>query len=249
MKRLIEERPNPNSPEARLLELIQAMPVLERAPFVSERIFARVTSEASAAGRRKRLPWAAGVAALGLCATAFAATAVTRLAVSGQVPPAAPAFASPPSPLTTPVPPPPAVAAVPEVGGATPEGVLQDQAVGHVLRQASPSTGLKLRRRSIENSPPAGGEDPTPVLEAIRTLRSNGDPARAGMLLAEYLKEYPHSLLSEDALALSIEAATARHDSRSSAELARRYLAQFPSGRYRTFALRAAQPNASFLLR
>jgi hypothetical protein len=79
------------------------------------------------------------------------------------------------------------------------------------------------------------------VLEAIRALRYNGDPARAGVLLAQYLKAHPRSVLSEDASALSIEAAVARHDPRSAADLGRRYLAQFPNGRYRAFALQAAQ--------
>jgi hypothetical protein len=101
----------------------------------------------------------------------------------------------------------------------------------------------KLHTRSVQTRPLAAGEDPAPLLEAIRTLRSNHDPVRAGAMLAKYLKAYPHSPLSEDALALSIEAALARHSTASSAELARRYLAQFPNGRYRLFASRAAQPN------
>jgi hypothetical protein len=64
------------------------------------------------------------------------------------------------------------------------------------------------------------------------------------MLLAQYLKAHPHGVLAEDASALSIEAALARHDTRSAAELSRRYLAQFPSGRYRAFALQSAQTTA-----
>jgi hypothetical protein len=52
-------------------------------------------------------------------------------------------------------------------------------------------------------------------------------------------------VLTEDALALSIDAAKARHDTGAAAALARRYLAQFPAGRYRAFAVQATQPAAS----
>jgi outer membrane protein assembly factor BamD (BamD/ComL family) len=85
------------------------------------------------------------------------------------------------------------------------------------------------------------GEDPAPVLEAIRALRSRGDAALASSLLADYLRAHPRSVLSEDALALSIEAAVARHDARSAAELARRYMDQFPNGRYKAFASQTAR--------
>jgi hypothetical protein len=89
------------------------------------------------------------------------------------------------------------------------------------------------------------GEDAALVLEAIAALRNRGDGVRAGTLLSEYLKSRPNGLLTEDATALAIEAAMARHDERGSGELSRRYLKQFPNGRYRAFAfqaLEAAEP-------
>jgi hypothetical protein len=89
------------------------------------------------------------------------------------------------------------------------------------------------------------GEDAALVLEAIAALRNRGDGVRAGALLSEYLKSRPNGLLAEDATALAIEAAMARHDERGSGELSRRYLKQFPNGRYRAFAfqaLEAAEP-------
>jgi hypothetical protein len=235
LKRLIDEGRNPDSPEGRLASLIQAMPALERAPFAQERVFARVVS--AAATRRKRLPWTAGAIALGLGISAVAAASVGHLEF----------FVRPsPSSLTAPLmPPPQAGAAIPEASRAiaTPEPALPDKADLPAASQPPPSRMPKLHARYVESRPLAAGEDPAPLLEAIRTLRSNHDPTRAGVLLAEYLKAYPHSPLSEDALALSIEAALARHSTASSAELARRYLAQFPNGRYRLFASRAAQPN------
>jgi outer membrane protein assembly factor BamD (BamD/ComL family) len=77
------------------------------------------------------------------------------------------------------------------------------------------------------------------VTEAIRALRTDHDTARAEHLLDEYLMRHPHGLLSEDALALSIEAAATEHDPRAIAN-ARRYLASFPHGKYRAFARRVA---------
>jgi hypothetical protein len=82
-------------------------------------------------------------------------------------------------------------------------------------------------------------EDAAQVVEAIRALRSEGDGVRSGALLAEYLRAHPRGVLAEDALALSIEAAAARHDNASAAEFGRRYLAQFSMGRFRAVAVRA----------
>jgi hypothetical protein len=238
LKRLIDEGRSPDSPEGRLATLIQAMPALERAPFARERVFARVVS--AAATRRKRLPWTAGAIALGLGISAVAAASVGHLEFFVR-----PSPSSLTAPLTAPLPLLQAGTAIPEASRAiaTPEPVALDKADGPPASPPSPSRLPKLHARSVESRPLVTGEDPAALLEAIRTLRSNHDPVRAGALLAEYLKAYPHSPLSEDALALSIEAAITRHDSTLGAELARRYLAQFPNGRYRPFASRAAQFN------
>jgi hypothetical protein len=238
LKRLIDEGRSPESPEGRLATLIQAMPALERAPFAQERVFARVVS--AAATRRKRLPWTAGAITLGLGISAVAAASVGHLEFFVR-----PSPSSLTAPLTVSIPPPQAGTVIPEASRAiaTPEPALPDKADLPAASQPSPSRMPKLHARYVESRPLAAGEDPAPLLEAIRTLRSNHDPIRAGVLLAEYLKAYPHSPLSEDALALSIEAALARHSTASSAELARRYLAQFPNGRYRLFASHAAQPS------
>lgn len=81
-------------------------------------------------------------------------------------------------------------------------------------------------------------EDATHVVEAIQALRTEKDPSRAQGLLSDYLKTHPNGVLSEDAMALSIEAASAQHDPRA-ADYARRYLAKFPQGKYRDLANRA----------
>jgi hypothetical protein len=87
---------------------------------------------------------------------------------------------------------------------------------------------------------PESSEDATHVVEAIQALRTERDPSRARELLNDYLKTHPNGVLSEDALALSIEAASAQHDPRA-ADYARRYLAKFPRGKYRDLANRAIQ--------
>lgn len=76
------------------------------------------------------------------------------------------------------------------------------------------------------------------VFDAMRALRRDEDPNRASRLLDEYLRRYPDGSLSEEALALAIEASTARGDSRTK-NLADRYLARYPTGRFRPAAERA----------
>jgi hypothetical protein len=87
-------------------------------------------------------------------------------------------------------------------------------------------------------------EDPSRVFDAIQALRNERDPARASRLLAEYLARYPHGALAEEAVALSIEAAAARH-SPSAATFAERYLRDYPGGRFRHTAEQALEhtPN------
>jgi hypothetical protein len=250
VRRLIEDELRPGSPEHALADLVRAVPPLANKPFVADRIFARV--KCAATPRRRRPAWIAGVVALGLGISVAAAAQVGHLYLANHPSPPSPlatATSAPATRATTAAP-----AGVTDVGNVVAEGSPSEptdpastqatKSAAPTSAQATPSTRVRLGARAGEASRFAGGEDPAPLLEAIRTLRSNGDPARAGVLLAQYLKAYPHSLLSEDALALSIEAAVARHDSRSVADLARRYLAQFPAGRYVTFVSRATQPSA-----
>jgi hypothetical protein len=101
------------------------------------------------------------------------------------------------------------------------------------LRRPSPSR-VASRARAIHS------EDPSRVVDAIQALRTDHDPVRAGRLLSEYLARYPHGALAEEAVALSIEAAAARH-SPAAAAFAERYLRQYPNGRFRRAAEQALE--------
>lgn len=104
------------------------------------------------------------------------------------------------------------------------------------LPAAAPARGHVPR--AIEHARVAKGEDPSKVVAAICALRSEHDPVHARALLSAYLQQYPNGALSEEALALSIEAATALHDA-SAATFAARYLRAYPRGRFRRTAEQA----------
>ena len=86
-------------------------------------------------------------------------------------------------------------------------------------------------------------EDPSLVVSAIQALRQDGDPTRAARLLASYLRTHPRGALAEEAVALSIEAADARHSPAATA-FAQRYLKEYPHGRFRPAAERALARSA-----
>ena len=90
---------------------------------------------------------------------------------------------------------------------------------------------------ATKKQPARSSEDPRPVVEALRALRKEQDPARAQSLLNDYMRTNPQGALSEEALALSIEAAHARKDP-AAKSYARRYLSRYPAGRQRRLAER-----------
>jgi len=90
-----------------------------------------------------------------------------------------------------------------------------------------------VRARRV--APAAATEDTAAIMEAMRALRVERNPARARQLLARYLEQYPNGALAEEALALALEAAVARGDG-DAAALAARYLKLYPTGPFNGLA-------------
>lgn len=242
MKRLVDEEFAPGSSEALLAALVRATPPSHPAPFDRARILARLRG---AGPSHRRVAVRAAVAAVLFAGAATAAVAVEHAWKARHEPRAA---VLPPPGAEPAVKAPPAEAM--EVAGPFPFAVADPEVTPSVREVPTPAPHADGPRARPAPKPAAlavsaaakNGEDPAPVLDAIRALRSEGDPARAGALLADYLRTHPRSVVAEDALALSIESALARHDPRAASDLAKRYLAQHPNGRYRAYALRAENP-------
>ena len=124
---------------------------------------------------------------------------------------------------------------VPQASAIEPEPPALDPP--RVVADKVPSTAPR-RAAALKKPPTRAGEDPTPVVEALRALRKEQNPSRAQRLLSDYMQANPEGALSEEALALSIEAAHARKDPAAKG-YARRYLARYPGGRHRRLAERA----------
>ena len=103
---------------------------------------------------------------------------------------------------------------------------------------ASTTSPPPARRAASVRARPAAAataEDTAAIMEAMRALRVERDPARARQLLARYLARSPNGALAEEALALSLEAAVARSDG-DAATLAARYLKLYPTGPFGALA-------------
>jgi hypothetical protein len=110
----------------------------------------------------------------------------------------------------------------------------------------APEPAPRLVRATPEPSPPpavAAGpavsqrevvvdDESTLMVRAVRALRRDGDPARAQMLAAQALQRFPHGAQAEEAMALIMEAASARGDASGAQQAASAYLARFGSGRF-----------------
>jgi hypothetical protein len=158
-----------------------------------------------------------------------------------------------PAPTPPPALVPPPVASPPgrsrRVAKTSPETLrpaLPEPAPASVMARSAPKPAREpmLTSRSRRAPAPVATDDTTPVLEAMRALRVEGNPARARGLLARYLDRNPRGTLAEEALAMSIEAAIAHHDADAGA-LARRYLLRYPAGHFSALARRTLDGGAT----
>lgn len=90
---------------------------------------------------------------------------------------------------------------------------------------------------SLPSASMPDGEESALMLQAVRTLRKQEQAAQAAHLLDDYLKRFAKGLFVEEAMALQIEAAMARGDTKAAAKWARSYLQRYPSGKFAEKAL------------
>jgi hypothetical protein len=253
MRRLVDKSEDSAGME-RLTELVSAAEAFRPNPFTKRRMLLRLKHKGG--GQRPLLKaWISPLALMFVVVSAGAGTGWWR-ARNDHVPPAvtevpasmpsaaatatATATATPPA-ATDPPPPPeatPSHTAVRE-SDSPPSKSPPAKRRGAIVREttasqapAPPSDDPAPSPRSAED-----GEDPTPVVRAIRALRHERNPVLAEQLLQQYLRTNPNGALAEDALALLIETASALR-SPGAADRAERYLKLYPSGRYRATARR-----------
>jgi hypothetical protein len=226
--------PVPGSPEAVLIDAINASAPIEPTAFQQQRVLERVLDRQRArhgGGARFLRP----VVALAVLLVAGATAAATfghgwlarGLRSLGEQPPA----------VTT------APEAVPRrrpTAVAEPQAAMPSIAPAEAEPSPDPAPVAAHAPRLAARSHAIRTEDPSLVVEAIRALRADRDPGRAATLLAAYLRTYPHGALSEEALALSIEASADQHDPRA-ATFAEQYLREYPHGRFRRAAGQALE--------
>jgi len=235
MKRLVDQA-ELLPEEQKLADLFRAAPAFETDPFRKRRVLVSLSRVRDGSGARVRF-WLRPVAALVLLLSGTAAAAIGHryVARGGSLfglgsPGGAPSSQAPsskPALHATP-------AQKPEQAEAVP--IPADAAAAESAAVTDPVAPRPAQK--LAHARPSSSEDPTHVVEAIQALRTDKDPSRAQALLNDYLKTHPNGLLSEDALALSIEAASAKHDPHA-ADYAKRYLAKFPHGKYRALASQA----------
>ncbi len=130
----------------------------------------------------------------------------------------------------------PVVAAEPAAPPAPPE--VAPPAAPLATPTAPVNTGRAMaanraaQARAANDAARAADGESALMLDAVRALRRDRDPARALSLAETALDRYPHGAQVEEAMALGMEAASAAGDGATARKLAERYLASFRAGRF-----------------
>ncbi len=224
MKRLIDDE-RLSGEEEQLADLLRSAAPFESDPFRKRRILANLERQRRAS---RRSFWLRPVVLVALLVSGTAAAAIGHRLITGS-------GTAGPAALVPSAAPPPAIVAPTVIAPTAEAAAAQSSEPAPTLAPSAAPSAKSAARPRTESS-----EDASHVVEAIQALRTDRDPARAQALLDDYLKSNPRGSLSGDALALSIEAASARHDPRA-ADYARKYLALYPKGKYRDLAKRALE--------
>jgi len=139
--------------------------------------------------------------------------------------------------------------AAPPVADSKPPTTLVPMAAAGVAPRLSAGPSLRLAGASLPHAAlgdathgTADGESSL-MVDAVRALRRDRDPARALALAQLALDRYPHGAQVEEATAIGMEAANAEGDSTTARRLAERYLTNFRSGRFADRALQIVSPS------
>src|SRR5664280_777220 len=229
-------RTGPTSPfEAEAMELLRAIDRYQPPPGQKQRVRIRLFEQPAV--RRIRILWPALVIGLVLVAAGASAAVGSRGIRQAQV---SGSMAAGPQKLATVAAAPLALRSAKEQATLSPKETVTlaadtSQQLGNQESNAAASDHSSHLETPVHVAQPS---EKVLVFDAMRALRREGHPERAASLLAQYLRRYPEGSLAEEALALSIEAATVLGDPRARG-LADQYLARYPAGRFRSAAERA----------
>lgn len=231
MKPLRELDQYQSESERTLAQLFSAAEPYRANPFRKRRINVQLGARA----QRPRRAWQPAALAVLLVAGTSAAAALGHRWATSPEPESAPVVVQAQSRPQT-------KQASPKAASlASPEPVAAQEKSEHLTeapRRQPKAAAAPRNHTSPHQRANVASEDPTRVAEALLALRKEGDAKRAQVLLSEYMRKNPSGALSEEALALAIEAAHLRRDPKAQ-QFARRYLARYPNGRHTALARRA----------
>jgi hypothetical protein len=233
MRRLRDQTSSPDRATARAAALLSGMAQLDGDRLTRRPLPAADVGPHRAAGRfRSALVLTMTLASAGAAAATLHRAGWLHVPPSPAAPAATPAAAEGRGPVAPELPPSPAPPVVaeridpPVVAPVAPARA----SVGTRSRISAPShpvSGDTARRAQG-----AGDDESMLIMEGVRALRRDGDPSRSEALAEGALQRYPHGALAEEAMALAMEAASARGDVPASRRAAQRYLDNFRSGRF-----------------